>query len=316
MAIVEHDRQAVGLSIIIVSWNTRDLLKQCLASVYANPPDRAFEVFVVDNASHDGSAAMVRECFAQARVIENGDNVGFARANNQAIGQSTGQYVLLLNSDAQALPDALAEMGRFMDQRQECGLLGANILNPDRTPQACYGNLPGLVSELITLLGLDRRLPLPDRLRVSLPRRGEPAAGFRQVGWVLGAAMLMRRSAMERVGLLDDGYFMFSEEIDWARRVQAAGWTVVYLSTAGVVHYGGASTRQVRHRMLPYLYASKARYLEKYSGRLAALVFRMAAMIVVLLKCVVQYLEHLLRGRQTLRLKEWLGMAQQVWSSR
>lgn len=306
----------MALSIIIVAWNTRDLLAQCLNSIYAHPPECEFETWVVDNASTDGTAPMVKERFLQVRLIENTENVGFARANNQAIRESTGRYVLLLNPDTIILPNALKAILRFMDEHTDVGLLGGNLMNPDRTPQICYGNLPRLLSELLTLLGLNRRLPLPDAVRSATIRASEPVAESCEVGWVLGACMLMRRQVLEQVGLLDEGYYMFSEETDWASQAWNAGWKVCYLPSAGILHYGGASTRQVPNRMLPYLYASKARFLAKCRGALAGMCFRLVALLVVLNKGVLAHLKHFFRLDHAEPMQDWLGIARQVWTLR
>ncbi len=303
----------MDLSIIIVNWNTRDLLAQCLESVFTNLPLREFEVRVVDNASSDGSAEQVRLRFPHVHLMENRENVGFTCANNEAIRQSTGQYLLLLNPDTIVLPDSLGAMLRFMDEHKHVGLLGGDVLNPDRTPQICYGNTPTLLSELLTLLGLDRRLPLPDSLRSSLLRSSEPAKSFLEVGWVLGACMMIRQSALEQVGLLDEGYFMFSEETDWSRRAHIHGWKVVYLPGAGIIHYGGKSTEQVSHRMLPFLYASKTRYLRKFEGRASASCFRVAVIPVVMTKGIVSGLRSQAQGRLTV-MRQWIDIARQAWA--
>lgn len=306
----------MDLSIVIVSWNTCDLLRGCLASIYshmANTEPVLFEIFVVDNASTDGSAEMVRERFPGVHLIVNGANVGFARASNQALRLCHGRYVLLLNSDTVVLPNAIAALMRFMSAHEAVGLLGGNLLNADRSPQACYGNTPCLLSELLALLSLDRRLPLPDALQCSLPRWAEPPEGFREVGWVLGACMMTRRAALDNVGLLDEGYFMFSEETDWARRAKRSGWRVAYLASAGIVHYGGASTRQVRYHMLPYLYASKARYLRVHDGHMPAACFRLAVLGLATGKGTIAALGQLFGHRGGPTLRDWLRIAGEAW---
>lgn len=304
----------MDLSIIIVSWNTCNLLAQCLDSIYAYPSHYEFEVWVVDNASSDGTVGMVRNRFPQVRLIENHANLGFARANNQAIRESTGSYVLLLNPDTVILPNALESMIRFADEHKDVGLLGGNLFNVDRTPQVCYGNTPTLISEVLSLLSLDRRPFIPDRLRSSIPRTREPNDGFLSVGWVLGACMFIRRTALDQVGLLDEGYYVFSEETDWARRARAGGWNVVYLASAGILHHGGASTRQVSHRMLPSLYATKARYLGKYEGVVSAFIFRAAVSAVVCAKGLWGSLTHFSHGRALL-LGQSVLIVHHVWHS-
>jgi GT2 family glycosyltransferase len=287
-------------SIIIVNWNTRDLLAQCLESVISSQLSvisnqselitdhrsaitvhcsLTTEVFVVDNASADGSAQMVRERFPQVRLIENTENVGFARANNQAIRESTGRYVLLLNSDTVVRPNALLQMLRFMDAHPQVGLLGANLLNPDWSPQICYGQSPTPYQEALIALGLNQRGILASALQQFRARSNEPGDDFLPTGWVLGASMLTRREVIAAVGLLDEGYFMFNEEVDWADRIVAAGWQVGYLRSAAIVHYGQASSKQRPNRMIPQLYQSKLRYFRRRGHTASLLPFRGAILL-------------------------------------
>ena len=248
----------MDLSIIIVSWNTRDLLAQCLQSVYDTVHGLEFQVFVVDNASSDGSAAMVRERFPQVRLIENTKNVGFARANNQAIREAGGQYILLLNSDARVMGDSVLQMARFMDGRAEVGIVGPPLVFPDGRPQLAWGPLPSLASEVWSLFGLDR-------LRSSGAWRSDSSQRFLETGWVSGACMMVRRRVIEQVGLLDEEYFMFSEEIDLCYRARKAGWKIIHLPTALAIHVGGGSTGLTAKRIL-MLYRGKLQYFAKHHG--------------------------------------------------
>lgn len=253
------------LSIIIVSWNTRDLLAQCLASVYAHPPACPFDVWVVDNASADGSADMVRQRFHAVHLIENVENVGFARANNQAIRTSNGELVLLLNSDTIVQDGALGAMVAFATQ-SGAAIVGADVRNADGSPQWSYGPFPSVFSEALYALGLNNRGPFAGRLRAPQP----PSAQGQETDWVLGAALLVRRSVLDTVGLLDESYFMFSEEVDLARRVKTAGGNVYALGGARIIHLGQQSTRQVSGAMKAELFRSKVRYFRKHHGRAAA----------------------------------------------
>ena len=161
----------MGLSIVIVSWNTRALLSQCLASVYANPPGCEFDVWVVDNASADGSAAMVRERFPSVRVIDSGENLGFARGSNRGAMQFTGAHVLFLNPDTVVKPGALNAMVEFLQANRDVGVAGALLLNADGTPQRSCAAFPGILSEARMAWGLDR----PRRWQVP-PWRNRRAA--------------------------------------------------------------------------------------------------------------------------------------------
>lgn len=251
----------LDLSIIIVNWNTRDLLAECLRSVYDTVHDLAFEVFVVDNASTDGSADMVRQCFPQAQLIENSENVGFARANNQAIERSSGRYIVLLNSDTIVRPQALAALIQFMEGHARAGACGPYLLNADGTLQASCHPLLTAFREFWRLCFLDHLWPLAsyrmERWSDDVPR---------EVAVIKGACLVLRRQTLVQVGLLDERYFIYSEEMDLCHRLALSGWRLYWVPAARVVHLGGGSTRQVAPEMYLQLYRSKAQYQHKFWG--------------------------------------------------
>jgi GT2 family glycosyltransferase len=262
------------LSIVIVSWNTRQLLIDCLQSVWAEM-ERAFapgqvETFVVDNVSTDGSAETVRQDFSWVKLIENQTNTGFARANNQAIELCTGRYVLLLNPDTKVLPGGLSELMRFMDNHAEAGAVGSRLLNPDGTLQVSCHPRPMLSRELWRLFHLDK-------VRAYALYRMEQwsTTTAREVDVVQGAAMLLRREVLEQVGVLDPDYFIYSEEVDLCYRVQRGGWRIYWVPTSEVIHYGGQSTRQVAAAMFLRLYQGKILYFRKNHGKLAAELYKL-----------------------------------------
>jgi len=252
-------RGEVELSIVIVNWNTRDLLVQCLESVYAHSPDGEFEVFVVDNASTDGSAQMVRERFPQVQLIENSENVGFARANNQVITLAKGRYVLLLNSDAIVLPGAISAMVMFMKQHARIGVLGPALLDEEENVQPSWAKFPTIWSELRGVHHRDRE-PFLDPTQ-----SGQPVEAY-QVDWMAGACLLVRKEAIEQVGLMDERFFLYSEETDWCWRIKAAGWHNVYYPQARVMHFEGSSSAQDLSRTYFFLYHSKILYMHKHFG--------------------------------------------------
>ncbi|MDH4136450.1 MAG: glycosyltransferase family 2 protein, partial [Anaerolineae bacterium] len=261
-SIVEGVTMIPDVSIIIVNWNTKDLLAQCLQSVYDTVSDLAFEVIVVDNASTDGSPTMVRDHFPQARLIENRKNEGFARANNQAICASHGRYLLLLNSDTITQPGALEAMVHFADRHPEAGIVGCKLLNADGSLQPSWAQFPTFCSELMGH-NFRRRRPMADGLAY-------------EVDWVGGACLLARRKAIEMVELLDEDFFMYSEETDWCFRMVRNGWKVYYLPGAEVIHFGGGSSQRASDEMLMQLYQSKLRFFRKHYGALPALGLRLA----------------------------------------
>jgi GT2 family glycosyltransferase len=256
----------VDLSIIIVNWNTRDLLAQCLQSLQ-DTVEASLEVWVVDNNSADDSVDVVRERFPQTRLITNAENVGFVRANNQALSRCQGRYVLLLNSDTQALPGSLDEALRFMDQHPQAGLAGVRLVNADGSFQASFTPFPNLWREFLILSGLGRWL-----IRPTFPSHGpQVETGTQRInGYVEGAFMLARRAAVEQVGGLDEGIFMYAEDVDWCYRFYRAGWELWYLPHVPIVHYGGQSTKKRPGRMEAELYRSRIYFFRKHYGKVAA----------------------------------------------
>jgi len=242
------------VSIIVASWNTRELLAACLRSVAQE--DIGAEVLVVDNASTDGSPEMLRREFGYVHLVANEENLGFARANNQGLRASRGRHVLLLNSDTVVQPGALGAMIRFMDGHSRVGVCGPELLNVDGTLQQSWASFPSLWSELSGKL-VRRRRPYPTQ-------DGRLAY---EVDWIGGACLLMRRATFEAVGPLDERFFMYSEETDWCFRARERGWTICYYPEARVVHLGGASTRLSGTAMKAQLYRSKLLFFQKHYGR-------------------------------------------------
>lgn len=254
----------MDISIIIVSWNTRDLLAHCLQSLEAcavNGGRFSVETFVVDNASTDGSLQMVRERFPHVHLIENGQNVGFARANNQAIPQSKGRYIVLLNSDTEVFPGAFEAMVAFMDAHPDAGGCGPMLLNADGTLQSSCHPMLTPEREFWRLMFLDRIWPT-----ATYAQTRWDSSTPRQVEVIKGACFLLRREALNQVGLLDDQYFMYTEEMDLCYRLLAAGWTLWWVPGAKVKHYGEASSRQMAEEMYIQLYRSKAQFHRKFGG--------------------------------------------------
>lgn len=254
----------IDLSIIIVSYNVRELLRACLTSIeHPTPAALRQEIIVVDNASTDGSARMVRQHFPQARLIVNRDNRGFAAASNQGLRESCGRYVVLLNPDTQVLDDALAVMVGFLETHPRFSAAGPRLLYPDGSFQHNAFHFPGAMQCFFDFFPLHHRL-LESRLNGRYPRawyeRGEPFA----IDHPLGACLMVRREAIHEVGLLDEGFFMYCEEIDWCWRMRKAGWEIACVPQARVIHHAGASTSQFRDAMFVALWRSRFRLFEKH----------------------------------------------------
>jgi GT2 family glycosyltransferase len=243
----------VDLSVIVVNWNTRDLLSQCVQSIYDTANGLAIEVIVVDNASTDGSQAMIRQQFPQVARIENDQNIGFAQANNQALIIGQGRYFLLLNSDTVVLPHTLEEMVRFADVHSDAGIVGCKLLNSDGSLQKSWASFPTFWSEVMGRNVRGRRL-VDEKSLVY------------EVDWVGGACMLVRPAAIDEVGLLDESFFMYSEETDWCFRMRQRGWQVYYLTSPGTIHLGGSSASRASVAQLVRLYENKIRFFRKHYG--------------------------------------------------
>lgn len=255
--------RSTDISFVIVNWNTKDLLLGCLRSVFETVKNPGFEVLVVDNASKDGSADAVAGRYPRVRLIQNDTNAGFAAANNQAFRLMRGRYALLLNSDAALTPGAAEELYRFMEETPGAGMACGQLLNPDGSLQNSFAPFPCLSTVLFneTLL----RLLFPSRF----PSKTGPFEGPTRVDSCIGACVIVRRAAMDRVGFFDEDFFFFFEETDWAYRMRKEGWGVYFIPSARIFHHQGASVGiTARGRMM--FYRSRYLYLRKWHPRLAA----------------------------------------------
>lgn len=262
------------LSVVIVNWNTSGLLAECIRAIEFGAASVLHDIWVVDNGSRDDSVAMLRRDFPHVHVIESQINLGFAGANNLAMRHSNGRYLLLLNTDAIVTPGSILALLDLVERTPRAGIVGAHLLNPDGSFQASYTNFPTLWQEFLILSTIGRRLRGP-----WYPSHGpEEAKGPQCVDYVEGACMLVRRDALEDVGGLDEGYFMYAEEVDWCKRMAGGGWEVWYQPAAKVVHIGGASSANRKTSREADLYRSRVRYFRIHHGWLQAEVLK--AMII------------------------------------
>lgn len=235
----------MDLSIVIVSYNTRDLLRDCLHSVYANEAEFAYEVIVVDNHSPDDSAAMVRQEFPQAILIASQVNGGYAYANNLGLHQAQGRHLLLLNPDTVLPPTALRDMLAFVRQHPDAGVVGAKLVLRDGSLDlACRRSFPSLDVAFYRLIGLSKRYP-------NSPRFNRYNLGYldpnqvAEIDSVVGAFMWIRREALDQAGLLDEQFFAYAEDIDLCYRIKIEhGWKVYYNPAVVVTHFKGQAMRQ------------------------------------------------------------------------
>jgi N-acetylglucosaminyl-diphospho-decaprenol L-rhamnosyltransferase len=258
------------VSIILLSWNVRELLRACLRSLPLDDP--LLEVIVVDAGSGDGSAELVRTEFPSVQLVASSENLGYSRGNNLGLARARGRYLFVLNPDTVVLPGSLEAMRAYMDAHPPVGVVGPQLLWPDQSVQATRRRFPTLATAFFESTWLQ---PLaPRQLLDHFYAADLPAGETQEVDWVVGAALYVRRAAYEQVGGLDEGFFMYSEELDWQRRIRAAGWRCVYLPTARVVHYEARSSAQVPAATHIRFNTSKVHYVRKYHGALAAAALR------------------------------------------
>jgi GT2 family glycosyltransferase len=257
--------KSFAVSVIIVNWNTRDILRDCLRSVYEQTRGISFEVIVIDNASSDGSVAMVKAEFPQVVLIENRDNRGFAAANNQGMAIARGRYCLLLNSDTVVLDGAIQKTIAFADQHPKAAVVGCRVLNRDLTLQPTCFMFPSVLNMFLSMSYLYKAFPR-SRFFGREFMTGWNRNDIRSVETVTGCFMLVRREAIEPVGVMDEGFFMYAEETDWCRRFQQAGWVNLFYPDAHIIHLGGQSTQQIKPQMTLQLRAGILQYIRKHDG--------------------------------------------------
>jgi GT2 family glycosyltransferase len=252
-----HDKHVPDMAIVLVCWNNKDYLEPCLKSLYEGGLQSSFDVVAVDNGSTDGSQEMLREKFPQVLIIQNDKNVGLGRASNQGIEKTEGRYVLLLNNDTLVNGPSLDAMVEFMDGSPETGAVGGRMLNPDGSFQAAEARFPSLHEEFLiaTRLGALVWPNYPDTTYSQATKK---------VDWLGSACLLLRRAALDQVGLLDERYFIYGDEADLQFRLKKAGWLVYYLPEATTIHYGGRSMDRWRRRKM--VYRGKMLFFRKHYG--------------------------------------------------
>jgi N-acetylglucosaminyl-diphospho-decaprenol L-rhamnosyltransferase len=300
----------VNLSIIIVSWNVADLLTACLDSIAAAPVDLTddcvhqderpcVEVIVVDSASTDGSADMVRARFPWVRLIAETENIGFTRGNNIGLEAAQGRCLMLLNPDTVIHEDALNMLTQYLDQNPDVGIVGPRVLNADGTTQSTRRRFPTVLTGIFESTWLQGFAPrrVLDHFYVT----DQPDDVTFEVDWVQGCALVARRAVYEQIGPLDPGYIMFSEELDWCKRAKMAGWRVAYVGSARITHYGGKSTEQVQAHKHVYFQQSKLRYFRKYHGPLVAFALRVFLLLSYISQIALEGSKALVGSQRSMR---------------
>jgi len=269
-----------------VNWNTRDLLCHCLQSIIDTIRRARFEIWVINNGSTDGSVEMIEQEFPQVQLVCNDANMGFAKANNIGIQRSRGRYVCLINSDVQLLDGCLDRLFEYMELNPNIALAGPRILNSDRSLQiSCYA-FPTVFNTLCHSFGLDRLFPRSNRLG-GLYRKYWPYDTVRRVEVVSGCFCMVRREAIEKVGLLDENFFMYMEDFDWCKRFRDAGLEIQYFPYVAAVHYGGGSSGHAPQIFTIEAARSSILYWRKHHGRIGMLYISFLLFVRHLLRVIV-----------------------------
>ncbi len=237
--------RTLDVSLIIVSFNTREVLRESLESVRREKGNLSIEVFVVDNRSHDGSVEMVKSEFPEVQVLASEVNLGFGAANNLALAKARGRYVVLLNSDAFLCPNSLELAVRHMDESPQVGLAGGRLVGRDFSPQPSARMFPTILSDLFVLTGLAHQFP-KSRFFGRFDRTWADPLEPAEVDWVPGAFSIIRAEALDKVGFFDPDFFLYSEEVDLCLRIKEAGYSNMYWPDIVVIHIGGESSRQIK----------------------------------------------------------------------
>lgn len=268
----------MDLSILIVNYNTRELTLDALRSVYRSQTNYTFEVILIDNHSTDSSVEAIKEEFPQVKIIENQENVGFAKANNQGIRRAAGRYILLLNSDTIIQPDTLEIMLRFMDQHPNIGASGCKVVLPDGSlDKACRRGFPTPSASFYYAFGLAKLFPHVPKFNQYQLSYLDPDDDY-PVDCLVGAFMLVRREVIDHVGMLDEDFFMYGEDVDWCYRIKKAGWEIYYYPKTSIIHYKGAGKKRKSRKVVYEFHRAmilfhRKHYQKSYSWLVNGLVY-------------------------------------------
>jgi GT2 family glycosyltransferase len=284
-----------NLSIVLVCWNNKAYLDPCLKSLYETGMRNSFDVIVVDNGSTDGSQQMLAEKYPGVMLIQNTGNVGLGKASNQGIEATNGRHILLLNNDTIVNGAAFDEMVDFLEQNPKVGAVGGKLLNPDGTVQACYNYFSTLWEEFLiaTRLGELIRPGYPSVMK---------ADQIKSVDWLTSACLMVRRETLDQIGLLDESYFIYGDEVDLQYRIKRAGWEIYYLPQATTIHYGGRSmTRWPRRKMV---YRGKMLFYKKNYNSVQAYLLRLMIAILSAIKLILWGVAYIFPSKRDLASNE------------
>lgn len=305
----------MSISVIIVSWNAKTFLLQCIQSVLLQHSAHPMEIIVVDNASSDGSPEAVKNSFPTIKLICNEDNYGFAKANNIGIRASEGEYLFLINSDVVIHKNCFTKMIEYVEEHPKIGMLGPRIVDSNgRTQRSCMG-YPSLWNLLSRALALDSLFPKSKIFGGQLMTFWGHDQ-IRSVNVINGCFWMLRRSALAQVGLLDERFFIYGEDIDWCKRFNQGGWDVVFFPHAEAMHYGGASSANAPVKFYLEMQRANYQYWMKHHSYIAAKVFLLINMLHHVLRILgaILMFPRLLRKRSESSLKIWRSLASVNWS--
>lgn len=289
------ETSVVDMSIVLVCWNNKAYLDPCLKSLFEGGLRSSFDVVVVDNGSTDGSQQMLGEKYPQVKLIQNTGNVGLGKASNQGIEATTGRYVLLLNNDTLVNGPALDVLVEFLDGHPEAGAAAGKLLNPDGSFQSGYAPFSTLLEEFLIATHIG------ELLWTGYPSYGD-SNEIRATGWMSSACLLVRRAALDRIGLLDESYFIYGDEADLQYRLNKAGWKVYFLPNSSIVHFGGRSMDRWKRRKM--VYRGKMMFYQKNYGFVSTLLLRTLFFVMSLLKLLVWCIGFFLPNRNAQAKKE------------
>lgn len=297
----------IDLSIIIVNWNVKDLLDKCLESLHngsiaIHQPKgelSSVEIIVVDSASDDDSVAMVREKYPNVKLLLQSENVGFTRGNNIGFAEAQGRYLFLLNPDTEIIDDVIPKLLEYIDNHPDVGIVGPHTLNSDGSHQSTRRRFPTLITGIFESTWLAPYAPPSvDRHYKMIDTDNHDIL---EVDWVQGSGMLVRREVYEQIGGLDEGYVMYSEEMDWCKRAKDAGWKVVYHGEAYITHHGGKSSDQVGAFKQIHFHTSKLRYFRKHHGYATYLLLRVIILLLFVWQMMLEVIKGLIGHKRDMR---------------
>lgn len=276
----------MDVSFIIVNWNTKKLLEQAIASIYKHAKDINYEIIVVDNASTDGSAEHVKRKFPKVKLIINNQNLGFAKANNQAIKIAKGEFIFLLNSDAYLIDESLKNLITRARQIPNLGAIAPQILNEDRSIQQSVGYNPDLVRVILWMSFIDD-LPFGDFLKPYHVDHDRFYKKEHKVDWITGAAFMIPRNVIAKVGLLDANIFMYGEDVDWCLRIKYAGFEIYYSPAARLIHIGRGSAGKISKNAILGEYKGLIYVYTKHKGKFSLQMLRLLLKIGALARIII-----------------------------